>query len=250
LKSIPLAEGLPLHRGEPPDEPYLHLLDEGIYHDYGASDEYEFLSRTLGGDPASKINYGTDSYEYIKNKYGGFCLTCELPHFYDERIQDTNPTSLRRRDLLLEGLKIEGQTHELLKQILEGCHELLDESSRIYRSVRYFQDQWNEVQQTTRALTDGDASNRPASVAEAFDLVVLRKFAQMPALGMMLRLIKDAEQRTGHTKLPELHAQTRSRLLQLNETIKMEANPRAIPIQKLVRIQLKSALVCLKNLNL
>jgi len=249
LKSIPASQGLPLHRGEPPDEPYLESLDEGIYHDYGVTDEYDFLSKTLNCDPASRINHGTDSYEYIREMYNGFCLTCELPYFYDEKIADTTPTELTRRDLLLESLKVEAGTRNLIKQVLEECDGLLNTESRIYRSIQYLVDSWSEVEETTRKLSEDQAFDRPATVAEAFDLTALRRFSQMPMLGMMERLLKEAEARRGRQKLSQFRENVHSRLLKLNADITRESNPRVIPIQTLVRIQLESAIVCLRHLE-
>jgi hypothetical protein len=248
LKQIPLSERLPLHRGEPPDEPYLKNLDEGIYHDYGASDEYEFISQTLGVDPATKINYGTDSYEYIRNLYGGFCLTCELPHFFDERIQDKTPTELRRRDLLLEGLGIEAETQALLTDLIQEAGGRIV-NSRMYRSLLSHQERWNDVEQTTRILSNEPAFDRPATVAEAFDLRVLKKFSQMPILGLMMRVLEEPMREAQNSILQRLYERASSYLLQLNTTVSKEAQPKVIPIRSLVRIQLKSALVCLQHLN-
>lgn len=249
LRAIPASEGLPLHRGEPPDELYLKTLDEGIYHDYGVSDEYEFLSSTLGADPAPRINYGTDCYEYIRNKYDGFCLTCELPHFFDESIQNTNQTRWKRRDLLLESLKIEAETQELVKRVLDESEGLLNMNSRIYRSIHNFVNHWVEVEQTTHAYSNDPEFNRSATVAEAFDLTTLKKFSLMPRLGMVDRLLKEAEERTRSPKIRLLRDEIQSRLLQLDRSIRQESKPRAIPIDRLVRIQLQSALVCLRHLD-
>lgn len=250
LKNLPLSEGLPLHRGEPPDELYLKSLDEGIYHDYGVTDEYDFLSKTLASDPAAGINYGTDCYEYIKQMYDGFSLTCELPYFHDEKIMDTTPTYTKRRDIVLQSLKTEADTRDLVQHVLDETEGLLEVNSRIYRSIRNFLNQVNQVEQTTYAYSKDGAFERPATVAEMFDLTVLKKFSQMPVLGMVGRLLKEAEARTGNHKLGQLYDTVRSRLVQLNNAILQESNPQAIPIEKLVRIQLQSAIVCLKHLNL
>jgi hypothetical protein len=250
LKNLPLSEGLPLHRGEPPDEPYLKSLDEGIYHDYGVTDEYDFLSKTLASDPAAGINYGTDCYEYIKQMYDGFSLTCELPYFHDEKIMDTTPTNTKRRDIVLQSLKTEADTRDLVQHVLDETEGLLEVNSRIYRSIRNFLNQVNQVEQTTHAYSKDGAFERPATVAEMFDLTVLKKFSQTPVLGMVGRLLKEAEARTGNHKLGQLYDTVRSRLVQLNNAILQESNPQAIPIEKLVRIQLQSAIVCLKHLNL
>lgn len=250
LKNLPLSEGLPLHRGEPPDEPYLESLDEGIYHDYGVTDEYEFLSKTLTSDPAASINYGTDCYEYIRRMYDGFSLTCELPHFYDKKIMDTTPTDTKRRDIVLQSLKAEADTRDIIQKVLEETRGLLQVNSRIFRSISNFLNQANQVEQTTHAYSKDGAFERPATVAEMFDLTVLKKFSQMPVLGMVGRLLKEAEARTGNHRLGQLHETVRLRMVQLNNAILQESNPQAIPIEKLVRIQLQSAIVCLKHLNL
>ncbi len=249
LKEIPRLEGLSLHRGEPPDEPYLRTLDDGIYHDYGASDEYGYLAKTLNCDPATKINYGTDSYEYIRNTYGGFCFTCELPHFYDEKITDTSATPSKRRKLVLESLKIDSESHELVRRVLDETRDLIDSRSRIYRSVQYFVDRWAYVEQATRAHSEGPEFERNATVAETFDLIALKRFSQMPVLGMLERLLKDAEARTRSEKLARLCAEVHSRLLELHATVNQESDPKPISIRKLVRIQLRAAAVCLKHLN-
>lgn len=249
LKNLPLSEGLPLHRGEPPDEPYLKNLDEGIYHDYGVTDEYDFLSKTLASDPATGINYGTDCYEYIKQMYDGFSLTCELPYFHDEKIMDTTPTNTKRRDIVLQGLKTEADTRDLVQHVLDETEGLLEVNLRIYRSVGNFLNQVNQVEQTTHAYSKDGAFERPATVAEMFDLTVLKKFSQMPVLGMVGRLLKEAEARTGNHKLGQLYEIVRSRLVQLNNAILQESEPQVIPIEKLVRIQLQSAIICLKHLD-
>jgi hypothetical protein len=249
LKNIPSSERLPLHKGEPPDEPYLKSLDEGIYHDYGATDEYDFLSSTLGCDPATRIDYGTCCYEYILRMYGGFSLTCELPYFYDERIMDTAPARSRRRDLLLESLKIEADTRNLVNHVLEESREMLNVKSRIYRSIQYLVGSWSETEETMRKHSEDQSFDRAATVAEEFDLTVLKRFSQMPILGMMERLLKEAEAGKRSQKLGQLREEARSRLLQLNADISRESNPQVIPIQILVRIQLQSAIVCLKHLE-
>jgi hypothetical protein len=249
LKNIPLSEGLPLHKGEPPDEPYLRILDEGIYHDYGMSDEYEFLSKTLGRDPASVIDCGTDCYEYIRSGYDGFCLTCEVPHFYDLRVTDTRPTQSTRRNLHMQSLKTDTDMRDFVMHIMAQSRELLDKDSRIYRSVEHCVGRSTRVDEVMRAHSQDPAFERPATVAEMFDLTVLKMFSQMPILGMLGRLLDEAESRTGNQRLRSLSELVQSRLLQLNEAIARGSTPSAIPIDRLVRIQLRSALVCLKDLD-
>jgi uncharacterized protein YihD (DUF1040 family) len=101
----------------------------------------------------------------------------------------------------------------------------------------------------TQLHSEDPAFDRPSTVAETFDLTVLKTFSQMPALGMVQRLLKEAEERAQDRKLTGLRDEVHSRLLQLNNSILHECVPQAIPIRKLVRIQLENALVCLRHLD-
>jgi hypothetical protein len=71
----------------------------------------------------------------------------------------------------------------------------------------------------------------------------------MPILGMMERLLREAEAKRGDQKLSQLREKVHSRLLRLNADTTRESNPRTIPIQTLVRIQLESAIVCLRHVE-
>lgn len=59
-------------------------------------------------------------------------------------------------------------------------------------------------------LTMPIAFDRPATVAEAFDLTVLKRFSQMPILGMMERLLNEAEARGRHQKLSQFRERVHS----------------------------------------
>lgn len=181
--------------------------------------------------------------------YDGFCITCEVLHFFDGKIQDTSLTGFKRRDLAVEGLRIENEAHDFVRRVFEDSHALLNHDSRIFRSVKYYLDRQADVEQTTRRYVETPEYERPATVAEAFDLTILKKFSQMPALGMMARLLKEAE-RSGHDhKAKSLRGEVRSRLEPLNNEITRASVPKTIPIRTLVRIQLQSALVCLRYLD-
>jgi hypothetical protein len=162
---------------------------------------------------------------------------------------DTTPTRTKRRDLLFESLKTEAETRNLVGRALDECDDLLNVNSRIYRATRYFVDHWAEDEQIIRTHSRDEAFDRPATVAESFDFAVLKKFSQMPILGMTERLLKEAEERTRSQRLRTLHETVHFRLMQLDADVVRESKPKAIPIETLVRIQLQSALVCLRHLD-
>ena len=248
LKRIPSFEGLPLHRGEPPDELYLKTLDEGIYHDYGTSDEYEFLSSTHNADPATRINYGTDCYEYIRNLYDGFCFTCELPHFYDERIQDTTPTQEKRRDLLLGSLEIEADTQRFIQRIVDESRKLVNMNSRISAQFNTsltvgptFSKPHMHFQRTV-PLTDQRRSRRNSTLLSLRDSRKCRYLEWWGGFSMRPRLKQD----TGNYD----RCGTRCIHAYSSSTTSLGKNPTRTQFPRtLVRIQLQSALTCLRHFD-
>jgi len=146
-------------------------------------------------------------------------------------------------------LRIENGVHDFVGRVFEASHALLNHDSRIFRWVKYYLERQADVEQTTRRYVESPEYERPATVAEAFDLTVLKKFSQMPALGMMARLLKEAERRGHDHKAKSLRGEVISRLERLRNEIERASVPKAVPIRTLVRIQLQSALVCLRHLD-
>jgi hypothetical protein len=78
-------------------------LDDAVFQLPPMSEIYDFYERHGTEDPAEIINHGTSAMEYAKRGSGAFTIICELPYIYDEKIFDTSPSNVGRREAILRG---------------------------------------------------------------------------------------------------------------------------------------------------
>lgn len=93
------------------------------------------------------------------------------------------------------------------------------------------------------ARTD-PSTEQPASVAEKFDNLVIQKFHRLTMLGMFLRMLQVQISKTGPAPaLVSAQEITKDAFEKRASTLEAEIDYTVIPIQKLVRVQLGSALL-------
>jgi hypothetical protein len=230
--------GLPLHKGEP-ETPFIQKLDEGVFKMFGVQKSYNWIEKNSNIDPAEIIEHGTSSDDYLKGVSEGFCLVCEMPYYYDKRIEDTTETNKSRREVRIKGLQYSKETYEFLGPIFHQIKDKVDRKSKLFSSVsNYIEkfEKWYEV-----ALNDAKTSpmyEGKATVAQEFDNLVANKLDQMLILGMTRRLAEGTE----YAK--EIH----DRMLQINDEFESVCDLMVIPIRKLVQVQLGSALLVMNYL--
>jgi hypothetical protein len=238
------SQELPLHLGEP-EIPFAHVYAQAIYHMPSITEMYDFYEEQTGGDPAEIIKGGTSSVDFARRFGDPFFLVCEMPYFYNWAIHDTSPTDVVRRDALLEGAK-KAREHFAHLEELYGTirdeltapspfHDSIKESLRAYDKRIAAQENWARSDPKTAEL---------ATVAERFDNLILNPFYRLLGLGMFVRMLDTQIAATGES--PALSsalaaAQTlfEERCTDLEDALDYDV----IPIQKLVRVQMGSALL-------
>jgi hypothetical protein len=245
-------EGLPLHLGEP-EVPFLKMLSSAIFLNGGIKEQYDFIEANGITEPQGVIKTGTSSWDYLKHISGeeNFTLVCEMPYFYHDSIEDLSLTELERRDLRIKSLEYRKNLCKHSKKFFRDVKKFCDKSTLIYRAVDDF---------VRRSRTGFDFSisetkisssyNGKATVAQAFDLNITSKYYCLTDISMIVRLCKDAM--SNH---PESEAELTKIKHDLEKWIEQEINElfsgikyEIIPIQKLVRMQIGSAFITLKNL--
>lgn len=82
--------------------PHTVELSKAVFYMPSIKDEYNYLKRTLGKDPAEMIKTGTSNVDYARNfNPDAFELITEVPYYHDLRIEDTTPTDMVRRESIL-----------------------------------------------------------------------------------------------------------------------------------------------------
>ncbi len=245
-------QNLPLHRGEP-ESPYLKKLDTGIFQMFGVQEVYDFYEENGVENPADIIIWGTSSDDYLlKVTEGkGFTLVCEMPYFYDKALDNDSESDYNRRKLRLDLLSYMQEVHGFVKPKFQALRKYCEQSSRIFTSIADRIDHFDQrmaprIQHAkTAPMYEGKAT-----IAQAFDSQVASRYYLVFGPAMLARLYQDTMMRH-----PELKPQFESTFVELNGWVEQNirdllkgTNFEVIPIQKLVRVQVGSALITIQNL--
>ena len=237
-------QDLPLHLGEP-EMPFASAYAKAVYALPPIGQTYDFLKEQTGKDPAEILSGGTSSLDYAQAFCDPFGLVCEVPYFYNASIHDTSPSDMVRRDAILQGTaQAKAELQELQEQYAAVEKELTVPSpfrSAIEEALRT----WPEhlTAQENWARTD-PKTERQATVAEKLDSLVIGRFYRLLSLGMYVRLLEVQIAATGESPALASALAAATSLFEGNcSALEAELDYSVIPIQKLVRVQLGSALL-------
>jgi hypothetical protein len=242
-------QNLPLSLGEP-EMPYAVKYADGVYQMPITKDSYDYLEKHLGKDPASVIKCGTSTFDYAKNICDPFTLVCEVPYFYDPRIEDQSPTDTPRREAILRRLEHTQGLYDLLLAKYERIEKLLTTPSPFRTAVEHFLQVLPDHLKAEKKWAKEDKElNRPATVAEVFDNLVVHPFYNLLVIGMFLRLI-DAEKRRRQTDaLQGAWSEVDELFSSWKEEMEKNMDYQVIPIKKLVAVQLGAGLESLASIG-
>jgi hypothetical protein len=233
------AQGLALHQGEP-EVPYLRALAPGVYAQFGIAATYEYLARTLGGDPAAHLDAGTSSDDWLAHVCDAFSLVCELPYYTAPGLADTTPVGMSRRAALRAGLARE---EALVTECASAFETIAGRvpDHRLTRSVRDYLRRAPVHLAAYRAEIEDPQYAREATRAEALDATVCKPFYRVLYLGEVFRLAE----MVGAQALAE---GLRSRIEALAAELARESELRVLPLRPLVAVQAGAALLALSAL--
>jgi hypothetical protein len=238
------GQDLPLHLGEP-EMPFATAYAKAVYAFPPVSDMYDFLKEQTGKDPAEILKGGTSSMDYASRFCDPFGLVCEVPYFYNVAIHDTSPSDMVRRDAILQGLARAKVELEVLQEQYDAAKEELNVSSPFRVAVEETLRTWPEhmAAQENWARTD-PKTQRQATVAEKLDSLVIGRFYRLLSLGMFVRLLETQIAATGESPaLAAALAEGTALFAESSGALEAELDYSVIPIQRLVRVQLGSALL-------
>ena len=209
-------------------------------------------------DPAAMISGGSGSDEYALTAAGTFSLVCELPYYYDPRIEDMKPIDRSRRDSFLARLGESERHWNYVGEMLARIEPELSISAKDSPFYDAISDNLKHIPASIQAERNWALSaremERPATGAEDFDNMVIARFYNMLSIGMLLRLVR------GELEAAGAAGSARSVVLEKAETeldeavargcsqLEKDLNYKVVPIADLVRIQLGSGMLLAKHL--
>jgi hypothetical protein len=238
------SQELPLHLGEP-ERPYEELYASAIYKDSSISAEYDYLEEHTETDPAEIITGGTLSFEYARRFCNPFSLICEMPYFYHPAINDTSPSDMLRRDALLQAIEESRESLIFLAKLFDVVRDELTVVSPFRDAIEeYLRTSGEELAVEEQWVRTNSKTNGLATVAEKFDNLVIHRCYWLTTMGMFLRMLQAQISKTGATPaLISAQETIKNAFDMLAAALEAEIDYSVIPIQKLVRVQLGSALL-------
>jgi len=247
------SQYLPLHRGEP-EVPFIKKLAPAVFSMFGISESYDFYEENGVEDPSQIIKGGTSSDDYLLSVTGnkGFTLVCEMPYFYDKALGDNALTEHERRDLVIDANNYSKEMYEYLKPKFDSIRDHCPKNHRLYTTVEDSMDNFLKRHEPRM----NNAQNNPmyegkATVAQAFDSLTAMRYYQTFRPAMTARLCALAAQKTpGKAKLfNDLKAELDGYVEDKVKDVISGTDFEVIPIQKLVKVQVGSALITMQSLK-
>ncbi len=130
------AQGIPLHLGEPEVPFGVKFDDKAMFKMFSFGEIYDYTEKYSPVPPKDVFNSGASSEGYIKGKYNALAVVCELPYFYDPRIDDTSPSDMTRRQANLEGIENRREILRFLKRNYEKAQPHLSGELTLRRCHR------------------------------------------------------------------------------------------------------------------
>jgi len=244
---IPTKRGLVMSLGEP-EMPWAVEFAPAVYKMASVREHYDYLEQYSDGSPASKIQGGASSSDYLSEGKQPVMLVTELPYFQSPQISNTSPIDRTRREVLLAGIEKTKQASGVLQGLLNRIDSHMTLDTRFYRAVvsfaKYYQN--NAESEENWAATAGGLDG-PATVAQEVDALYVATFYRLLVASMLRRAI-EAQLRV--SPLEELSAAL-SDLEGHLETwaVEVESNLdyTAVPIKKLVEVQYGALLALLNS---
>jgi len=239
---------LPLSLGEP-EMPYAVRFADAVYRLPSIEESYDYLAENTDKDPAEIIRSGASSFGYASRFCNPFTLVCELPYFYDPRIDDLSESDVIRRDAVLNRLKQSETLFKAVQAEYDKVSGLLSKTTSLRTAVENFMQTMPAGIQAERTFASKNPEmERKATVAELFDSQAVHPFYHLLLVGMVLRVF-DAENRDrSDTVFGDAWTAVDKIFKEHHEMVVANLDYKVIPIRNLVGMQLGAGLEALARL--
>ncbi len=253
FQAIPGHFQLPLNLGEP-EVPYLKPFAPAIFPMFGISDEYDYLEKHLpeGMDPATVIQAGTSSDDYAKKMAGTYSLVCEMPYYFDPRVNDQTTVEQSRRHFLEKAVQSGKENYDRLHAIFSSIESAIHKKdSPFFTAVHHYLSMIpNHLAAQENWIKTDETLQRPATKAEEFDNLYAQKFYNLLMQGMMRRMIREnLTTAPGNASMKEALENADRYFEETVDFLEKNLTYQTIPIKKLVSVQMLAGLHTMKTIQ-
>jgi hypothetical protein len=240
------AQNLPLHLGEP-EEPFVEKLDDkAMFKTFRFAEMYDYLEKNSPLPPEEAWNAGTCSDDFVTGRYTCLSVVCEVPYFYDPRIEDDAPSDMTRRQAFLEGSEFRRKVLDFVIRTYEETKPLLTVESLFVDAIEELaRTGAMEIETAKRAVLSNTQYERRAKVAEKWDALYVSKFYTLLDLGQFIRLLEHEKANVGGRfpqRLQEILDESLATFEAMAAEVEADLDYTVVPIKKLASVQLVTAL--------
>lgn len=267
LHAIVQQSGVPLALGEP-EMPWVQAFDRAIYKLPEAREAYDYFARFVDEPRVPAMMHGGASSAEYAGRYGALSFVCEVPYFFDPRIQDETPTGRSRRETVRRAIEISRQWLAIVEPGLEtlrpylgaaaGGGEKTDPSypaTAVGAMLATLEERVAKLPGQLEAREKWAATapelEQPATVAQAFDSELVMRFYELLNLGIFLRLCDEMlrEGRARQAVVERIRNQAEQAFTSWARELEQQLDYRAIEIPRLVALQAASGLAVLERVT-
>lgn len=251
LHAIPRSRGLYMSLGEP-EMPWAVELHPAVYKTpliTAAYDHYEKFGPP-GKDPAEMLQGGAGSFDYMRTigLEDTLTLVTELPYFQSPVIQDTSPSGMTRREVVLAGVDKTEEMADVLDGVLTKVRPHVDQEERFFRTVSAFAGYYrNHITTTRRWAGTAEGMDEPASVAQRADELYVGTFYRLLIASMLSRSIQAHLAGEENAELSEALDELEGHLDAWATEIETNLDSSPIPIKRLLEVQYGAMLAVLDS---
>lgn len=245
LGAIPEAFGLALDAGEP-ESAELTVLAPAVFLAPLARDRYDYLE-SLGLDPAAEQG-GAGTADYLE-RYGSLTLIAELPYWSHPDADDTRGSGRRYDEVLAAKAQALEHLHEELAELWALAASELTLDTPFRRATDAFVPAMGSLGRAERERSRDAAGNREATVAEVFSNEEVVTMFRLRFGGTLRRALEaETVAGTASARLRALHADVEERFSRWLDTLAGREGLVALPVEKLVGVQLAALLASAAHL--
>jgi hypothetical protein len=249
FRRLPEERYLFMSLGEP-EMPWAQEFAPAVFKTSSVTEAYDYHEKYSPQPPATLIQGGASSFDFLRDRGEPITLVTELPYFQSPQVADLAPSGRTRREVILEGIERTAETAHTLKGILDEIAGEMTLDTRFYRAVISFATYYLNSLDGKRAWAEkAEGMERPATRAQEADELYVGTFYQL-LISSMLRRAIDAQLRQGRSRVLErAGAALEGHLERWTERIERNLDYSPIPIKKLVEVQYGAMLAVLNTVN-
>lgn len=251
LHDIPRSRGLFMSLGEP-EMPWAVELHPAVYETPLITAAYDHFEKfgPPGKDPAEMLQGGAGSFDYMRSigLEETLTLVTELPYFQSPVIQDTSPSGMTRKEVVLAGADRTEVMADALEGILERVRPHVDPDEKFFRTVNAFAGYYrNHITTTRRWAETAEGMDEPASVAQRADELYIGTFYRLLIASMLPRSIRAHLETGENSELSSALADLEKHLETWMTEVETNLDSSPIPIKRLLEVQYGAMLAVLES---